>query len=97
MHLSDLSISRSDKSNRTVCYRGFVVGCPTTRNVFFKENTVSTKDHNKGQSDRSNNTYDPPVGVLEDFLTWSPSGVRENAERNSDYRDGWTHTDKQKG
>jgi hypothetical protein len=57
---------------------------------------MSIRDHNKGQTDRSNGKYEPPIGVVEEFFTWSPSGMKDVSERNGDYKDGWSNTDNQK-
>lgn len=62
---------------------------------------MSTKDHNQGQTDASNNKYQEPYSLgaqLLDFLNplVSPDQFREKLERNEDYRDGHGHTTTQK-
>ena len=53
-------------------------------------------DHDQGQIDASNGEYDPPIGSVEAFFTWSSSGMDEIIERNGNYDAGHKHATKQK-
>lgn len=59
---------------------------------------MSNKEHyhNKGQEDASRGKYEPPHGLLEDLMTWSPSGCRRIAEDNGAYKEGYRHGKSQK-
>lgn len=51
--------------------------------------------HNKGQEDYSRGRYEKPHGILDEFLRWSESGMREVREDNSAYDSGWGHAKSQ--
>ena len=57
---------------------------------------MSTKDHNKGQTDVSNGEYNRPVSHMEEAFTWSSSGVKDVNERLGDYQAGRDHAKSQK-
>ena len=55
--------------------------------------------HNDGQTDASNDTYDPPHDLLDDaigFFFKSSDSYREMHEENEAYDKGYHHTEKQK-
>jgi hypothetical protein len=52
--------------------------------------------HNKGQSDASDNKYEPPHGIIDDLTTWSDWRTKKHREENESYNEGWSHTDDQK-
>ncbi|PTX59559.1 hypothetical protein C8N46_109148 [Kordia periserrulae] len=52
--------------------------------------------HDKGEKDRAEGRYKPPHDILDDFLTWSDSGMKKINEDNEAYNKGWRNTDKQK-
>lgn len=51
--------------------------------------------HNKGEKDRSEGTYKPPHGIIDDLTTWSRDGMEKNRIENDSYNEGWTNTDDQ--
>lgn len=58
---------------------------------------MSDRDHDKGQSDGSRNSYDPPVPIDPiDEMVWPEENLSEWRERNDSYDKGWSHGYKQR-
>jgi hypothetical protein len=47
--------------------------------------------HDKGEQDASDGKYDRPHGVLDEFSTWTKSGMDKHQEDNDSYDRGYSH------
>ena len=49
--------------------------------------------HNEGQEDASEGVHEPPHECVKELLfTWSDREIKEHAEENRSYNEGWHHT-----
>ena len=49
--------------------------------------------HNQGQEDAAAGRFEPPHETIKDLLlTWSSDDLKEHAEENTSYKEGWRHT-----